>query len=65
MVEIYFMTLKKIQKYLETINRQIKDIENLVNEFSDFARMPKPVLKDNNLETDDRRIEYYSSCKTK
>ena len=31
--------------YLKTINRQIKDIEHLVNEFSDFARMPKPILK--------------------
>ncbi len=28
---------------------QIKQIENLVNEFSDFARMPKPTLKRNNL----------------
>ena len=34
---------------LKIINNQIKQIENLVNEFSDFARMPKPVLKDNNL----------------
>ena len=33
------------EKYLETINRQIKDIEKLVNEFSNFARMPKPILK--------------------
>ena len=32
-------------RYLETINRQIKDIENLVNEFSNFARMPRPVVK--------------------
>ncbi len=31
--------------YLLTINRQIKDIENLVNEFSNFARMPRPVIK--------------------
>ncbi len=31
--------------YLNTITKQIKDIEHLVNEFSDFARMPKPVLK--------------------
>ena len=34
---------------LKIINNQIKQIENLVNEFSDFARMPKPILKDNNL----------------
>ncbi len=31
--------------YLETINRQIKDIEKLVSEFSDFARMPSPQMK--------------------
>ena len=36
---------KDFEKYLETINRQIKDIENLVNEFSNFARMPRPILK--------------------
>ena len=34
---------------LKIINNQIKQIENLVNEFSDFARMPKPILKDNNI----------------
>ena len=34
---------------LKIINNQIKQIENLVNEFSDFARMPKPTLKDNDL----------------
>ena len=31
---------------LRIINNQIKQIENLVNEFSDFARMPKPIFKD-------------------
>ena len=36
-------------KSLLIIGKQIKLIENLVNEFSDFARMPKPILKDNNL----------------
>ena len=36
---------KDFENYLKTINRQIKDIEHLVNEFSDFARMPKPILK--------------------
>ena len=34
---------------LKIINNQIKQIENLVNEFSDFARMPKPVFKNNDL----------------
>ena len=37
------------EKYLETINRQIKDIEKLVNEFSNFARMPRPILKKINI----------------
>ena len=36
---------QEFEKYLETINRQIKDIEKLVNEFSSFARMPRPTLK--------------------
>ena len=36
-------------KSLKIIDKQINQIENLVNEFSDFARMPKPILKDNNL----------------
>ncbi len=36
---------EEFEKYLETINRQIKDIEKLVNEFSNFARMPRPILK--------------------
>ena len=34
---------------LKIINNQIKQIEKLVNEFSDFARMPKPIMKKNNL----------------
>ena len=34
---------------LKIINNQIKQIENLVNEFSDFARMPKPIMKKNDL----------------
>jgi len=36
-------------KSLLIIGKQIKQIENLVNEFSDFARMPKPIFKNNNL----------------
>ena len=36
-------------KNLGIIGKQIKQIENLVNEFSDFARMPKPILKNNDL----------------
>ena len=44
--------INKQEKYLnnlKTILKQIKQIENLVNEFSDFARMPKPLFKQNNL----------------
>ena len=37
------------EKYLETISRQIKDIENLANEFSNFARMPRPTFKKINI----------------
>jgi len=38
-----------LSSYLNTITKQIKDIEHLVNEFSDFARMPKPILKKINI----------------
>ena len=40
---------EKFQNNLKTIVKQIKQIENLVNEFSDFARMPKPHIKNNDL----------------
>ena len=40
---------KNFDENLQIINNQIKQIGNLVNEFSDFARMPKPILKENNL----------------
>ena len=39
----------RFSSYLNTITKQIKDIEHLVNEFSDFARMPKPIFKKINL----------------
>ena len=46
--------------YLQTINRQIKDIEKLVNEFSDFARMPSPILKKISLlKVIDRAVQFY------
>ncbi len=38
--------VENFNEYLKTIIKQIKQIENLVNEFSDFARMPKPIFKD-------------------
>ena len=40
---------EKFDSNLNIIVNQIKQIENLVNEFSDFARMPKPLKKDNDL----------------
>ena len=42
---------EKFKTNLNIILSQIKQIENLVNEFSDFARMPKPLLKENDLIT--------------
>ena len=40
---------ENFKENLKIINNQIKQIEKLVNEFSDFARMPKPVFKRNDL----------------
>ena len=34
---------------LNIISRQVNDIGKLINNFSDFARMPKPIFKSNNL----------------
>ena len=51
---------KNFDNYLSTINRQIKDIEKLVNEFSDFARMPSPILKKINISNVvERAVEFY------
>jgi len=50
----------EFNNYLETINRQIKDIENLVNEFSNFARMPSPILKKIDVaKTVTRAVDFY------
>ena len=51
---------KNFENYLSTINRQIKDIEKLVNEFSDFARMPSPILKKINItKVIERAVDFY------
>ncbi len=57
---------EEFKKYLETINRQINDIEKLVNEFSNFARMPSPVMKKLNIfSTVKRAVDFISmSSKT-
>jgi len=54
-----------ISEYLNTITKQIKDIELLLNEFSDFARMPKPALKKINInKLISRSINLYKLSKT-
>ncbi len=40
---------ENFKENLKIINNQIRQIEKLVNEFSDFARMPKPIFRENNL----------------
>jgi two-component system nitrogen regulation sensor histidine kinase NtrY len=40
---------ENFEENLKIINNQIKQIEKLVNEFSDFARMPKPIFQKNDL----------------
>ncbi len=40
---------ENFKENLKIINYQIKQIEKLVNEFSDFARMPKPIFRQNNI----------------
>ena len=40
---------ENFKENLKIIDNQIKQIENLVNEFSDFARMPKPIFQNNDL----------------
>ena len=40
---------ENFKENLKIINNQIKQIEKLVNEFSDFARMPKPIFHQNDL----------------
>jgi two-component system nitrogen regulation sensor histidine kinase NtrY len=40
---------KDFSNYLEIMGKQIKEIEHLVNEFSNFARMPKPLLEKTNI----------------
>jgi two-component system nitrogen regulation sensor histidine kinase NtrY len=51
----------EFKNYLSTINRQIKDIENLVNEFSSFARMPSPIIKKIMIDTVVRRaVDFFN-----
>jgi two-component system nitrogen regulation sensor histidine kinase NtrY len=40
---------ENFKENLKIINNQINQIEHLVNEFSDFARMPKPIFRNNDL----------------
>ena len=49
LIDIKNENKEKFEINLKTINNQIHQIENLVNEFSDFARMPKPIYNENSL----------------
>ena len=48
-VELDKNNSQNFKENLKIIDNQIKQIEKLVNEFSDFARMPKPTLRKNDL----------------
>jgi two-component system nitrogen regulation sensor histidine kinase NtrY len=48
-IELDEKNKENFKENLKIINNQIKQIEKLVNEFSDFARMPKPVFQKNDL----------------
>ena len=55
----------EFKNYLTTINRQIKDIESLVNEFSSFARMPSPIFKKMEITSVIKRaIDFYKMSST-
>ena len=47
--ELNKKNFENFKENLKIINNQIKQIEKLVNEFSDFARMPKPTMRENDL----------------
>jgi two-component system nitrogen regulation sensor histidine kinase NtrY len=55
----------EFKNYLSTINRQIKDIENLANEFSSFARMPSPIFKKIEIYTVVKRAIYFYKMSSK
>ena len=48
-IELEEKNKENFNENLMIINNQIKQIEKLVNEFSDFARMPKPIFQKNDL----------------
>ena len=49
-----------LKKYLDTINRQIVDIKKLLDEFSSFARMPRPIFKKIDINKEIKRVvEFY------
>jgi len=55
----------EFKNYLSTINRQIKDIENLVNQFSSFARMPTPVFRKMEIDTIVKRASDFYKMSSK
>ncbi len=55
---------KDFEEYLKIINRQVADIGRMVNEFSNFARMPAPNFKKINLvELINEQIALFSTDK--
>jgi len=55
----------EFKNYLSTINRQIKDIESLVNEFSSFARMPSPIFEKIEInQVVKRSVDFYKMSST-
>ena len=42
---------ESLNECMDIISRQVNDIGKLVNDFSNFARMPKPIFKINNIMT--------------
>ena len=55
----------EFKNYLSTINRQIKDIENLVNQFSSFARMPTPIFRKVEIDTIVKRASDFYKMSSK
>ena len=67
---------KEIDDCIETIRRQVNEIGYLVNEFSNFARLPNPDLKKNNVidilksvivdyENDNKKISFINGLHAK
>ncbi len=53
------------ERYIETISRQVKHVRDLINEFSEFARMPAPKFEEKDiLKICNQIIQFYKSAYT-